>query len=507
MAARLNGDAIRWLEALDREGSLADMGDGALLERFLARAGAASEAAFEVLVRRHGPTVLAICRRVLGDDHDAADAFQATFLVLARKASSIRDRGGLAPWLGRVARRIALRARAEAAERAIRERRAAARVVEAAPVAVDAAGAEAAARVVAEVDRLPEADRALLRLTYWQGKSYEETAALLSWPIGTVRSRLSRIRERLRGRLARMGLAPGLAVAAASSREASAAALPEVLVRQTARAAVQSVGSMASAVASGTVPASVAALVNGELAMMAHVPWKSIAGLLLLGGSLTAGVVAMAPRQPGGKAAPTAAARNAGAPAPAPAPSPSPALEADPAAPEQTDGQSLLVNGGVEDGQGDMPNAWKQGAAIAGVEYSWSRTGHTGKGSLRLRKTAQRYFPIAQWYQKVEHRGGKARLKVSAWIKADQAAKAILDAQFVDARGRTTHAWAAYIGAKESGDPPATHDWKKYEGVVEIPAGTKQIVVAPQIYGPGTVWFDDLSAEYTDEPKTDPTAS
>ena len=74
MAARLNGDAIRWLETFDREGSLAEMGDGALIERFLAQAGAVSEAAFEVLVRRHGPTVLAICRSVLGHDHDAADA-------------------------------------------------------------------------------------------------------------------------------------------------------------------------------------------------------------------------------------------------------------------------------------------------------------------------------------------------------------------------------------------------------------------------------------------------
>ncbi len=503
MAARLNGDAIRWLAALDREGSLAEMGDGILLDRFLARTGAASEAAFEVLVRRDGPMVLAICQSVLRDEHDAADAFQATFLVLAQKAATIRDRDGLAPWLGRVARRIALRARAEASERAIRERRAAARVVEAAPVVIDPAGAEAAARIVAEVERLPEADRALLQLTYWQGKSYEEAAALLCRPIGTVRSRLSRIRERLRGRLARLGLAPGLAAVAvtATSGEASAATLSEALVRQTARSAVQPVENLAAAVTSGTVPASVAALVYGELAMMAHLPWKSIAGLVLLGGSLTAGVVAMAPRQPGGKAAPTAA-----APAPAPAPSPLPAPGAAPEAPEKSDAPSLLVNGGVEDGQGDRPRGWKQGAAISGVEYSWSRTGHTGKGSLRLKKTAQRYFPIAQWYQKVEHRGGKPRLKVSAWVKADQAFKAILDAQFVDARGKTTHAWVAYIGAKQSGDPPATHDWKKYEGVVEIPAGTKQLVVAPQIYGPGTVWFDDLSAEYTDEPTTDPTA-
>ncbi len=533
MATRLNGEALRWLEALDREGSLAEMGDGFLLDRFLARVGAASEAAFEVLVRRHGPMVLSVCRGVLRDDHAAADAFQATFLVLARRAATIRDRDGLAPWLGRVARRVAVRARAEAIDRAARERRAARWVAETAPVAADLAGLEVAARVGAEVDRLPESDRVLLQMTYWQGKTYEEAAALLSWPTGTVRSRLSRIRERLRGRLIRVGLAPGLAAAAATAMggDATAATLPEALVRQTARAAAQSAADLTAAVTSGVVPAPVAALVNGELAMMTRFPWKSIAGLLLLGGSLTAGVVAMAPRHPGGPPhadAPAPAPSPAPAPAPAPAPSPAPATAQAPspapaqapspapapspspsprAAPDKTAGMSLLVNGGVEEGQDDTPRAWKMGAAIPGVEYSWSRTGHASKSSLRLRKTAQRYFPIAQWYQKVDHRGDKPRLKVSAWVKADHASKAILDAQFVNAQGETTHAWAAYIGAREAGDPPATHDWKKYEGVVEIPAGTKQILVAPQIYGPGTVWFDDIAAEYTEDSRTDPTGS
>ena len=107
MATRLDGDALRWLDAVDREGSLAHAGDRPLLERFLAGTGAASAAAFEVLVRRHGPMVLSACCGVLREGHDADDEFQATFLVLARRASTIRDRDHLAPWLGRVARRIA----------------------------------------------------------------------------------------------------------------------------------------------------------------------------------------------------------------------------------------------------------------------------------------------------------------------------------------------------------------------------------------------------------------
>ena len=109
----------------------------------------------------------------------------------------------------------------------------------------------------------------------------------------------------------------------------------------------------------------------------------------------------------------------------------------------------------------------------------------------------------------MDHRGKGPRLKVSAWIKADRVTKAILDAQFVgefEMGQNRRHAWAAYIGQKESSDPLATHGWKRYEGVVEIPAGTKQIIVAPQIYGPGKVWFDDLVAEYTDDPAIDPTA-
>ena len=101
MAARLNGDTLRWLDTLNRQGSFAEMSDCQLLVQFLARAGAASEAAFEVLVRRHGPMVLSLCRVVLHDDHSAADAFQATFLVLARRASTIRDRDNLGPWAPR----------------------------------------------------------------------------------------------------------------------------------------------------------------------------------------------------------------------------------------------------------------------------------------------------------------------------------------------------------------------------------------------------------------------
>ena len=512
MAARLNSDTLRWLDTLNGEGSCAQMGDGALLERFLARPGAASEAAFEVLVRRHGPMVLSLCRGVLHDDHPADDAFQATFLVLARRASTIRDRDHLAPWLGRVARRIARRSRAEAVRRADRERRLTGIDAQAALAVSESAGPEVASLVRAEVDRLPEVDRLLVQLTYWQGKTYEEAAALLSWPIGTVRSRLSRVRDRLRGRLTRLGLAPTLAVAGSAGlvQAASAAQPPEALILQTIRAATRSAGGIPAAVAAGVVPATVAALANGELTTMATISWKSIAVLLLLGGSVTAGVASMALRGADAGAGEPALPSpfGAGLPTPPKGIAPEPAAPTDPLVSQPKAGdKSLLTNGGVEDGADDSPKGWTTGATIPGVEYIWSRTGHTGKASLCLKKTAQRFFPIAQWAQKVDHRGDSPRLKVSAWVKADKVTKAILDAQFLDSKGEWTHAWVRYIGPKEPSTRPVTHDWKRYEGVVAIPPGTQQIIIAPQIYGPGQVWFDDLDAEYTHDPATDAVGS
>ncbi len=81
-------------------------------------------------------------------------------------------------------------------------------------------------------------------------------------------------------------------------------------------------------------------------------------------------------------------------------------------------------------------------------------------------------------------------------MKAKDAGKAVIDVQFFDAQGASLHEWAAYIGAKEAGDPPANHDWKEYGGMVKIPKGTKTIAVVLQMYGPGKVWFDEVKAEY-----------
>ena len=174
--------------------------DGQLLERFITQQ---DEAAFALLVERHGPMVLGLCRRVLRDSHDAEDAFQATFLVLFRRASAIQKRASVSSWLFGVAWRTALRAR---------ERRARVRALElAASIKTAASTPEPAWDDVAymldeEVSRLPEKYREPVVLCYLKGATYEEAALQLGCPKGTVAIRLSRARERLRVSLTRRGV-------------------------------------------------------------------------------------------------------------------------------------------------------------------------------------------------------------------------------------------------------------------------------------------------------------
>jgi len=138
-------------------------------------------------------------------------------------------------------------------------------------------------------------------------------------------------------------------------------------------------------------------------------------------------------------------------------------------------------------------NQWRQGAPVPGVEYLWDqKQAHQGRASLALKKTANRYFPIAQWQRTVAY-SGPGVLNVSAWIKAQDARKATVDLQFLDSAGKVLgHEWAAYIGPKEPSGPATTHDWKECRAQIGVPANTATLVVAFQIYGPGAVWLDDL---------------
>src|SRR5262249_38658907 len=193
------------------------------------------ESAFEALVRRHGPMVLGVCRRILHNAQDAEDAFQATFLVLLRKAPSIARREVLGSWLYTVAYRTATRARA------LRHRRRAKGRGEGEGATPQAPGespwGELAPLLDREVSRLPDRYRGPLVLCHLQGKSRQDVARQLGLPAGTVSSRLARGRQMLRKRLARQGVALSTgALAALLSEGAALAALPGPLVAGTGRA-------------------------------------------------------------------------------------------------------------------------------------------------------------------------------------------------------------------------------------------------------------------------------
>ena len=191
-----------WLRLFDG-GSAAGLGEGELLGRFVDRR---DEGAFAILVERLGPMVWGVCWRMLGHEKDAEDAFQATFLVLARRAGAIRDRDLVATWLHEVAVRVARKARAEAARRPARDRLAA--VPEARFDEPGLERAEVRAWIDEEIGRLPEAHRRVVILCDVEGLGRDEAAARLGWTANMVRGRLERARARLRDRLARRGLAP-----------------------------------------------------------------------------------------------------------------------------------------------------------------------------------------------------------------------------------------------------------------------------------------------------------
>jgi RNA polymerase sigma factor (sigma-70 family) len=229
--------------------------DGALLESFVSRR---EEAAFEVLLRRHGAMVLGVCRRVLGDAHDAEDAFQATFLVLARKAASVRPREMVGHWLYGVAYRTALKARTMNAKRRAKERRAG-ELPRREPRA-EGAPDELLARLDAELHRLPDKYRVPVVLCELEGKSRRRVARLLGLPEGTLSWRLAHAKKLLARRLSRYGAALSVSsLAAVLSRDAAAACVPASLLHSTARAAI---------LTAGVVSARVVALTDGVIKAM-----------------------------------------------------------------------------------------------------------------------------------------------------------------------------------------------------------------------------------------------
>ena len=262
----------RDLEIVASSGTVAGLTDAELIGRFLKGQDDASEAAFEAIVSKHGPMVLSVCRGVLRDSSEADDAFQATFLVLVKKAGSVKLKPSLAPWLYGVARRVALKARATAWKRGKHE-----------ITGVDADSTsnpeietgllDAVPLLYDELDRLPEKYRFPVVLCHLEGLSHEEAARQLDWPVGTLSGRLSRARDLLRTRLTRRGVGVSPTFVSGAFSFSGGRTVPPALLRSTTLSA-------ASLVAGGSVSTSILYLMQGALTTM-YVSKLKIAGFAL----------------------------------------------------------------------------------------------------------------------------------------------------------------------------------------------------------------------------------
>ncbi len=296
MAIGPDNGILRQIHDLFDYGTAAGLSDQELLERF---ASHRDESAFAALVERHGAMVHRACRGILRDEHEAQDAFQAAFLLLGRRAGRLWVRGSLGPWLHAVAWRVATDARRAGLCRRKHEQRAA--VLERARSANRAPfDADLAPILHEEIGRLPAVYRTAVVVCDLEGRTHEEASRLLGWPVGTVKSRQARARERLRNRLTRRGLAPSAGlVGAAMANEAATAALPYSLTESTARAAAEFVSSgSGSGTVAGTVSSPVIAKVRRLEAMIYATSLKSAAAALLAVIVLSAGVGLLIGRVP-----------------------------------------------------------------------------------------------------------------------------------------------------------------------------------------------------------------
>jgi RNA polymerase sigma factor (sigma-70 family) len=281
MAGSNLSPVVRHIRHLIGDG-LGDLPDGELLDRFVATR---DEDAFTQLVRRHGGLVLGVCRRVLGDAHAAEDVFQATFLVLVRKATSLDRRRPLGNWLYTVAYRLALTARANALRRRTRESEAALCRPE-----LEAVERHDDLRLVLdeELHRLPERHRAPLVLCYLEGKTNEQAAQALGWPRGSISRRLAEARDLLRERLVGRGYAyPTAGFGTLVAATAGSAAVPLPLLDATVRVALWFAAEGAASAALLSTEA--VALAKGVLHTMAIQKLKIAAAAVLLAGMLGGG--------------------------------------------------------------------------------------------------------------------------------------------------------------------------------------------------------------------------
>ncbi len=284
MAVKNSGNALVQLRTLFNVGATGALSDGQLLEQFATGRGEPRELAFAALVERHGPLVLRVCRSVLRNGDAAEDAFQATFLALARKAGSLWAQDSLASWLHQAAYRAAVHDRSATIRRRSHEHAAAALRPGSVAPPHHANDDDLEKIIHEEIDRLPGRFRVAVVLCDLEGRTHEQAARHLGCAVGTVKSRLARGRRRLRGRLVRRGVAPALALAAASAGGAARAAVPTGLAELT----------VAYAATASAVPKSVAVITEGVLISMFLRKVKLVMTAAAVVAALAAGAVVLA---------------------------------------------------------------------------------------------------------------------------------------------------------------------------------------------------------------------
>ena len=396
-------DFLGQADTLFESGTTAGLTDRELLERFVSRRDAAGEAAFAALVARHGPMVQGLCRQLVGDRHLAEDAFQAVFLVLARKAPSLRDPDLLGHWLYGVAVRTARKAKARLVRQRKREEGDRMSRPEPETPSLDAARAvhpptfdrDDVEALHDELNRLPGKFSAPVVLCYFEGLTLDEAARRLRCPVGTARSRIARAREKLRDRLTRRGVAaPAALLGAVLSSESASAHVALNTCRSTSLAA-------ARFVAGEFVSTSAAGLAIEVLRAMSVRSFAAVAASILLVGTLLTGAGFLSLRATGAgfmnvpdPRVPPSARGDREEPEPAAAPSPS---------------ERMTVKGQVLDHSG-RPVAGAHAAVIArpkapgrGGEFSEDGPAAIGqaptndRGEFRLdapRTSSSRYFEV-----------------------------------------------------------------------------------------------------------------
>ncbi len=292
MAGGPTGAVLRQLDRLLGQGSVAGLSEWQLLERYHTQR---DEAAFAALVARHGPMVLGVCRRILGNNDDVDDAFQATFLVLVKKAGSLGEHDLIGHWLYGVAHRVALRARTVAAKRRLKQPNL--NLFDQADKG-STASPDLGWVLEEELCRLPHDYRALLVLCYLQGMTHEEAARRLQCPLGTVKGRLARARALLKARLVRRGIAPTAGAALATLSQDASAHVPDLLLNSTVDTGMR--------LATGTLtlealPAAVALLLPGVYTTMflTRIKLAAAVGSLIVAGLAGAAVAQYAKEKPG----------------------------------------------------------------------------------------------------------------------------------------------------------------------------------------------------------------